>query len=87
MKRCLSFVATCPSAPSLLLQRSVSYNRNPVNDNPLQFPVGTVVTYGCIYGFKLIGSPTRTCDASGSWTSEVQTCDYGKKFVAKQQFT
>lgn len=37
--------------------------------------VGDVVTYICNFGYNLRGSSTRTCQASGSWSDSMPSCE------------
>ncbi|KAI0222756.1 hypothetical protein LSAT2_025993 [Lamellibrachia satsuma] len=37
--------------------------------------VGSVVLFSCDAGFRLIGSPQRTCQQNGNWDGEDATCD------------
>ncbi|KAI0240570.1 hypothetical protein LSAT2_008699 [Lamellibrachia satsuma] len=40
---------------------------------------GSVVTFSCNAGFRLEGSPTRTCSETGSWDGRETTCVADKK--------
>jgi hypothetical protein len=35
---------------------------------------GSTATYGCNAGFALVGSTTRTCQADGTWSGAIPTC-------------
>ena len=62
----LSFLAAilCPSLPA------IEYGRVIVAGNK----VGYVARYVCKAGFELIGSSTRTCQASGQWSGKQPEC-------------
>jgi hypothetical protein len=36
--------------------------------------LGAAATYGCSVGYSMTGSPTRTCQASGTWSGTPPTC-------------
>ncbi len=35
---------------------------------------GTIMTYGCRFGYDLIGPSQLTCTSSGQWSSKPPTC-------------
>ena len=49
---------------------------NPINGQVvLQLTTkGGMATYSCNNGYRLSGSPTRTCGSDGAWIGVVPTC-------------
>ena len=35
----------------------------------------SIATYSCSSGYKVVGSPTRTCQADGSWDVSEPSCE------------
>ena len=44
------------------------------NFDPSNTTFGNVVAYSCDLGFRLIGSSSLTCLASGNWSGDAPTC-------------
>lgn len=42
--------------------------------SPTSGTTGTVATYSCSTGYALVGTATRTCQASGDWSGSAPTC-------------
>ena len=49
----------------------------PLNGNMVgtEFTLGNVVTYSCLQGFRLVGSSSRQCLATGTWSGNPATCE------------
>lgn len=49
---------------------------NPTNGRVLltDTSVGSVATYTCFPGFRLVGNQRRTCQTNGQWTGSTPTC-------------
>ena len=61
---------TCESLG--LLWGSVSYSKTHLYG--YQYPVGTMATFRCYQNLVLSGPRTRTCQASGYWSSQLPKC-------------
>ena len=55
--------------------------------NGLQTPTGSLVddtaSFSCVYGYRLEGSATRTCQTDETWTGTAPTCVRKLLFVIK----
>ena len=40
----------------------------------VKYPLDTVVTFSCDYGYSLVGARTRKCQTSGQWSGYHPTC-------------
>ena len=54
----------------------VRYNQLAVNG---QYPVDTVASITCDYGYNLEGANSRVCQSSGTWSQKSTLCKMGKK--------
>ena len=72
---CLPFLLAVLCGFLTLNNGQVSYNSQEVNG---KYPVGTVATYTCNYGYRLAGSRSRICQKSGLWNKNHSTCRQSK---------
>ena len=49
--------------------------------------VGTVVRFGCIHGFSLLGDPVTFCQNDGTWNTSVPTCVIQCPQIPSQEHT
>ncbi len=49
---------------------AIAYDPDMIAD----YDVGTVATHSCDPGFRLLGSETRVCSASGRWSGSIPVC-------------
>ncbi len=68
-KIAFSLLAQCTPLPNLP-NGFISYGF----DETPNYDVGTVATHTCIAGFVLVGSMTRNCIGSLTWSREMPTC-------------
>ena len=47
----------------------VNYDPESING---EYPMGTIASFTCNYGYNLNGSNSRTCQISGNWTQKLQ---------------
>ena len=50
----------------------VSYNKSPVGGS---YPLDTMASFSCNGGYSRSGSSSRTCQTSGSWSSQTPRCN------------
>ena len=68
----LSFLVSCPSLSDPdngMISCSLGGDGVPSYED--------TCTYTCNTGYELIGSPTRTCQSDGSWSSSAPMCTRG----------
>ena len=61
----------------MLLGIDCGHPGEPTNGSGI-FPntfVGSIVTYQCDSGFRLVGNMQRKCQESGLWNGEIPICD------------
>ena len=75
-------VAICPTLS--IENGEVEYH--PSQDNG-EYPTGTVAFFTCEEGYMRSGSVFGTCQDSGTWDSQVPTCEESiKEFILTQLF-
>ena len=47
------------------------------------YPVDTMATLTCNYGYSLSGSASRICETSGDWEQPTPNCNLGNKIDIK----
>ena len=56
----------------------INYNKAPVADGG--YPLDTVASFSCDYGYSRSGSSSRTCETSGNWNHQNPTCNQSKLY-------
>ena len=64
---------TCPALG--LEDGEITYNDSQVTTG--EYPVDTVATFICSYGYSMSGSQSSKCTTTGSWNEETPTCNLG----------
>ena len=54
----------------------IHYNKDSVNG---RYTLGTTATRSCNSGYRSTGPSMRTCQASGNWDGEIQSCEQSKE--------
>ena len=67
-------VVTCPDLS--LANGQITYD--PLSSSN-QYPVDSVASFTCDYGYRLLGSDSTTCHSSGTWSEPTPTCTLGIK--------
>ena len=66
----LERITTCASLH--LPNGNIDYDKTAVTTN--EYPVDTIASFTCIYGFKRTGSASSTCQNSGTWSQHTPGC-------------
>ena len=62
---CLWICIAVPTCPALSISNGdITYNKNALNGN---YPVGTIASFRCDYGYLLQGQHGAYCQQSGNW--------------------
>ena len=73
---CLKLIKiSVPSCEALqdLANGDISYNES--NVESVRYPVSTMATFTCDYGYILNGSDSSICQDSLNWDQQTPTCD------------
>ena len=76
-------LVTCPVLH--LSNGGISYNKSPLNNGG--YPIGTVASFSCNYGYSQTQSNSRTCQTSGMWNQQTPTCNQCKLFCILHSVT
>ena len=55
----------------------ISYNESLLRNEG--YPIDTLASFVCHYGYTLNGSDSSTCEDSGNWNQQTPTCEQGNE--------